>query len=144
VADTLETVDAAVRNLAGRYCAAVVDFDPSIFGDCWMRDAEWIAKGTTIQGRDRIVRVFERLRGQYSLCVQALLSGVVEVRSATEALATWQIREWQFAADGGATQLFGIYTDTCVFDGDRWRFARRDFRELFRGGFDPGGGRVVQ
>ena len=73
MADTFETVDAAVRNLAGRYCAAVVDFDRSNFGDCWMPDAEWIAKGTTISGRDRIVRLFEKLRGQYSLCVQALL-----------------------------------------------------------------------
>jgi SnoaL-like domain len=135
----ITTVDDAVRNLTGRYCAAVVDFDRDVFGACWTADAEWHAKGNVIEGRDRIVRVFGKLRGQYSLCVQELLSCVIEAESESAAVATWQIRELQFPLDGPGVQLLGIYTDRCVVDGDRWRFARRSFRELYRGPFDTGG-----
>ena len=133
------SVEDAVRNLTGRYCGAVVDFDREVFGSCWMPDAQWHAKGNVIEGRDRIVRVFEKLRQQYSLCVQELLSGVIDMVSPTEASATWQIRELQFPTDGPGVQLIGIYTDDCVFDGDRWRFARRAFRELYRGPLDTSG-----
>ena len=135
----VSTVDDAVRNLTGRYCAAVVDFDRDVFGACWTADAEWHAKGNVIEGRERIVRVFGKLRGQYALCVQELLSGVIAAESDTAAVATWQIRELQFPLDGPGVQLLGIYTDRCVVDGDRWRFASRSFRELYRGPFDTSG-----
>jgi len=133
------SVEEAVRNLTGRYCAAVVDFDRDVFGACWTPDAQWHAKGNVIAGRDRIVRVFEKLRGQYSLCVQELLSGVIERSSETEATATWQIRELQFPVDGAGVQLLGIYEDRCVFDEGQWRFASRAFRELYRGPLDTSG-----
>jgi len=134
------SVNDAVRNLTGRYCAAVVDFDREVFGGCWMADAQWHAKGNVIEGRERIVRVFGKLREQYSLCVQELLSGVIEPVSETEASATWQIREMQFPIDDGpGVQLIGIYADRCVLDGDRWRFASRAFRELYRGPLDTSG-----
>jgi hypothetical protein len=138
-ARVLSSVEEAVRNLTGRYCAAVVDFDRDVFGACWTADAQWHARGNVIEGRDRIVRVFGKLRGQYSLCVQELMSGVIEPVSATEARATWQIRELQFPLDGPGVHLLGIYEDHCVADGDQWRFARRSFRELFRGPFDTNG-----
>ena len=140
-ASMISTVHDAVRNLTGRYCAAVVDFDRDVFGACWTADAQWHAKGNVIESRDRIVRVFEKLRGQYSLCVQELLSGVIEPESETAAVATWQIRELQFPLGGPGVQLLGIYTDRCVVDGDRWRFARRSFRELYRGPLDTSGTR---
>jgi hypothetical protein len=133
------SVEEEVRNLTGRYCAAVVDFDRDVFGACWMPDAQWHAKGNVIEGRERIVRVFGKLREQYSLCVQELLSGVIEPVSGSEASATWQIRELQFPPAGGGVQLIGIYVDRCVLDGDRWRFASRSFRELYRGPFDTSG-----
>jgi hypothetical protein len=137
------SVEEAVRNLTGRYCAAVVDFDRDVFGACWMTDAEWHAKGNVIAGRDRIVRVFEKLRSQYSLCVQELLSGVIEPSSPTAAGATWQIRELQFPIEGPGVQLIGIYDDVVVHDGERWRFARRSFRELYRGPLDTSGTRAA-
>ena len=133
------SVEEAVRNLTGRYCAAVVDFDRDVFGGCWMPDAQWHAKGNVIEGRDRIVRVFEKLRRQYSLCVQELLSGVIEAVSETEAMATWQIRELQFPIDGTGAQLIGIYADRCLLDGDECKFASRSFRELYRGPLDTSG-----
>jgi hypothetical protein len=133
------SVEESVRNLTGRYCAAVVDFDREVFGACWMPDAQWHAKGNVIEGRDRITRVFEKLRGQYSLCVQELLSGVIEAATETEATATWQIRELQFPIDGAGVQLLGIYVDHCVLDGGQWRFASRAFRELYRGPLDTSG-----
>lgn len=132
-------MEEAVRNLTGRYCAAVVDFDREVFGACWTADAQWHAKGNVIEGRERIARVFAKLRGQYSLCVQELLSGVIEVVSRTEATATWQIREVQFPIEGPGVQLLGIYADRCVIDDGRWRFASRAFRELYRGPLDTSG-----
>jgi len=133
------TVEEAVRNLTGRYCAAVVDFDREVFGACWTADAQWHAKGNVIESRERIARVFAKLRGQYSLCVQELLSGVIEVVSETEATATWQIREVQFPIEGAGVQLLGIYADRCVLDDGQWRFASRAFRELYRGPLDTSG-----
>jgi SnoaL-like domain len=133
------SVEEAVRNLTGRYCAAVVDFDREVFGACWMADAQWHAKGNIIEGRERIVRVFEKLRRQYSLCVQELLSGVIETVSETEASATWQIRELQFPIEGAGVQLLGIYADRCVLHAGQWQFASRSFRELYRGPLDTSG-----
>jgi hypothetical protein len=104
-----------------------------------MPDAQWHAKGNVIEGRERIVRVFDKLRRQYALCVQELLSGVIEVVSDTEAAATWQIRELQFPPDGAGVQLIGIYVDRCVANGGQWRFASRAFRELYRGPLDTSG-----
>jgi hypothetical protein len=137
------SVEEAVRNLTGRYCAAVVDFDREVFGACWSPDAQWHAKGNVIEGRDRIVRVFEKLRSQYALCVQELLSGVIEPTSPSQATATWQIRELQFPIEGTGVQLLGIYDDVVVHDGERWRFARRSFRELYRGPLDTSGTRAA-
>jgi SnoaL-like domain len=133
------SVEEAVRNLTGRYCAAVVDFDREVFGACWMPDAQWHAKGNVIEGRERISKVFAKLRGQYSLCVQELLSGVIEVVSPTEASATWQIREIQFPLEGAGVQLLGIYADRCVLGSGHWQFASRSFRELYRGSLDTSG-----
>ncbi len=133
------SVEEAVRNLTGRYCAAVVDFDREVFGACWTEAAQWHAKGNVIEGRERISRVFAKLRGQYSLCVQELLCGVIEVVSENEATATWQIRELQFPPEGAGVQLLGVYSDRCILDGGQWQFASRAFRELYRGSLDTSG-----
>ena len=133
-------IDWAVRNLIGRYCAAVAEFSPERFAACWALDAEWVAKGNVITGRDRIVRVFARLREPFALCVQEPLSGVLDVESAESATAQWQIRELQFPGGGApGTQLLGIYTDRYAPVDGRWCFARREFRELFRGPLDTTG-----
>jgi ketosteroid isomerase-like protein len=132
-------VGEAVRNLAGRYCEAVLSGDPDAFAACWSDDAEWVAAGGRVfGGRARIVQVFEKARVPFELCVQELLSAVIEPvgEGSTTARARWQIRELQWRTDGSTTFVIGTYTDDCGLDADGvWRFRRRQFDEVRRGTF---------
>ena len=94
--------------------------------------------GYVHSGRARITHVFTRARVPFRLCVQELLSGVVEAAGeGTDAAdAVWQIRELQWRTDGSQTFLIGTYTDVCrPGDDGVWRFARREFTEVLRGTF---------
>jgi uncharacterized protein (TIGR02246 family) len=126
-----------VANLAGRYCAAVLSGDAKDFADCWSTDASWVVPGGhQHEGRDRIASVFEKVREPFRLCVQELLSGVVEPLGPDAATAVWQIRELQWRTDGTQTFVIGTYTDDCARDADGvWRFTRREFADLARGTF---------
>jgi uncharacterized protein (TIGR02246 family) len=126
-----------VENLAGRYCAAVLSGAPDDFAACWAEDARWLVPGGYIhEGRDRIVHVFTKARVPFRLCVQELLSGVVDATGEGSARAVWQIRELQWRTDGTQTLLIGTYTDDCVRGDDGvWRFAQREFAEVHRGTF---------
>jgi hypothetical protein len=133
-------IDAAVRNRTGLYCEAVSGFDLDLFADCWMADARWEVPGAApTVGREAIVGLFASIRAGYRLCVQELLSGVVEPDDDGTAIARWHIRELQWRNDGEGRQLIGIYTDRLVPDGGVLRFASRHFEPLYRGGADLGG-----
>jgi hypothetical protein len=132
-------LDHAVRNLTGRYCEAVVRFDLELFSSCWSDDAAWIVPNVkTTTGRSDIVALFSALRGEYRLCVQELLSGVIEPADdhGLAADACWQVRELQWPVDGAVRCVIGSYTDHVVLDGGSWRFARRRFDLLYRGPVD--------
>ncbi len=137
--DELE-IDRAVRNLTARYCDAVASFDVDLFASLWTADADWVVAGArTTSGRERIVRLFSRLRSDYLLCTQELMSGSVTPvvgASPRAADAHWQIREFQWKADTAVSCVMGVYRDHVVFDDDQWRFARRQFDVLYRGPVD--------
>jgi hypothetical protein len=115
----------------------VLSGSPDEFAACWADDSEWVVVGgATFAGRERIVRVFAKARVPFRLCVQELLSGVVETTGEGRARAVWQIREVQWRTDETQTYVIGTYTDDCVRGGDGvWRFARREFAEAQRGTF---------
>ena len=132
-------IDRAVRNLTARYCDAVARNDGELFMSLWTADADWVAAGHTTSGRERIARVFGKLRGGYVLCTQELMSGYVDPRDegrGPAADARWQIRELQWKAEEPVSCVLGIYSDHVVFDGGAWRFARRQFDILYRGPVD--------
>ena len=136
--DVDAATDVAVRNLVGRYCEAVFHFDVAAFRACWHDDAVWgVAGARPIEGIDRIVRVFERLRGPLPRCLQLVASGVVEAGPhAGEVEARWVIRELQWPVEPGAegVDLYGMYRDTIRVDADGvWRFAARSFAQVARG-----------
>lgn len=137
--DELE-IDCAVRNLTARYCDAVTACDVDLFASLWTTDADWVVAGArTTSGRERIVRLFARLRSEYLLCTQELMSGSVTplvVASPRAADAQWQIREYQWKTDAAVSCVVGIYRDHVVLDDDQWRFARRSFDVLYRGPVD--------
>ena len=137
-------IDRAVRNVTARYCDAVARNDGPLFASLWSADAEWVAAGRTTTGRDRIARVFGKLRDQYVLCTQELMSGHVEpcdadAGASPTAQAHWQIREFQWKADVPVSCVLGIYTDRLVVEDGAWRFARRTFDILYRGPVDLSG-----
>lgn len=134
-------IDCAVRNLTARYCDAVARNDSDLFVSLWTSDADWVAAGHVTSGRDRIARVFGRLRGEYVLCTQELMSGYVVPVACTEGLphaaeARWQIRELQWKVGSPVSCVMGIYRDHLVVDDGEWRFARRQFDILYRGPVD--------
>lgn len=135
-------IDRAVRNLTARYCDAVARNDGEIFASLWTLEADWVVPGArTTSGRERIARVFAKLRGDYVLCTQELMSGYVVpgdpgVGSASTAEARWQIREFQWKADAPVSCVLGIYSDQLVIEDGVWRFARRQFDILYRGPVD--------
>ena len=130
-------VECEVRNLAGRYCDAVLRGDRERFADCWTADAQWVVPGgEVLAGRDVIVERYVELRRPFLFCVQELLSGVIEPgqESGADAVATWQIREVQRRGDGRTNCVIGVYDDVMRRDDDGvLRFARRRFDVVYRG-----------
>lgn len=133
-----DALDRAVRNLTARYCDAVARFDMELFASLWADDADWVVgSGAPTSGRDRIARVFGRLRGDYGLCTQELMSGYVTPDAATtSASARWQIREYQWKADAPVNCVMGIYSDQLAVREGRCLFVRRRFDVLYRGPVD--------
>jgi hypothetical protein len=128
-----------VRQLAARYCDAVVRFDADLYGSLWTADAVWETTRGDIVGRDAILGTYTKMRARYALCLQQLLSGFVEDGRPDEGdppgalRATWHIREVERTNDGEGIELFGTYRDVCVAGSDHWQFARRRFEALYRG-----------
>jgi len=135
-------VDLAVRDLTARYCDAVARCDGELFASLWAEDADWVVPGVaTTSGRDRIARLFLRLREGFVLCTQELLSGrVVPDDGATAqhggARARWQIREHQWTDGAPVSCVMGLYTDRLVAAAGVWRFAERRFDIVYRGPVD--------
>jgi hypothetical protein len=128
-----------VRQLAGRYCDAVVRFDPDLYGSLWTADAVWETTRGDIVGREDILATYTKMRARYALCLQHLLSGVVEDGRPEDGdppgalRATWHIHETERTLDGEGIELYGTYRDVCVPGPDGWQFARRRFDALYRG-----------
>lgn len=131
-------VDHAVRDLTARYCDAVARCDGDLFASLWAADAHWVVAGAgTTSGRDRIARLFLKLRAGFELCTQELLSGrVVAGPDLASARARWQIREHQWKLDAPVSCVMGVYTDRLVLDGGSWCFAERRFDLVYRGPVD--------
>jgi uncharacterized protein (TIGR02246 family) len=131
-------IDRAVRDLTARYCDAVARCDGDLFATLWSTDADWVVPGArTTSGRERIARLFMKLREDYVLCTQELMSGrVVPAPEAGAARARWQIREFQWKDGAPVSCVMGIYTDRLLVEDGAWRFAERRFDIVYRGPVD--------
>ena len=126
----------AVRRLVGRYCDAVTRFDPDQFGDTWAEDGVWhLPGGQEVRGRPDIVALYGDSRARFALCVQELLSSVIDPAGH----ARFTVRELQWPKDGEGSQLIGVYDDTYSGPPDAPRFASRRFTILYRGSADLSG-----
>ena len=127
-----------VRNLVGRYCHEVTTLDVDRWAATWAADATWTIPGEgTLVGRDAIRDTFARIRRTYLLCVQEILSGVIDVVDDDHATARWYIRELQWRDVEGETfgsELIGTYDDTIVRTSDgELLFGARRFSLLYAG-----------
>ena len=132
-----------IRNLVGRYCEAVARFDVELFASCWTDDASWGLGGQPpTLGREAIIALFDRARRPFELCIQEILSGVVDGPALGEGShgglrsARWIVRELQWKADRAPSCLIGIYTDGVHVEGTGARFHDRRFTALYRGPVD--------
>lgn len=130
-------VEGAVRTLTARYCDAVLRCDTERFASLWASDGSWVVPGVAATvGRDRIARLFAKLRQGFELCTQELLSGMVVAGPTGQARARWQIREFQWRSNGPPSCVMGVYTDHLVIEDGAWCFAERRFDIVYRGAVD--------
>ncbi len=126
----------ALRALVGRYCDAVTRFDVEAFADTWALDAVWhIPGGEALRGREAIAERYAEIRALYSLCVQEILSSIVD----PEGRARWYVRELQWREGAEGSQLIGVYDDSFSGEATSPRFASRRFTLLYRGPADLSG-----
>ncbi len=86
-----------MRALVGRYCDAVARFDVEAFADTWGPDAIWhFPRGEDLLGREAIAARYREARAGYALCVQEILSSIVDPAGS----ARWYVRELQWRKDG--------------------------------------------
>lgn len=126
----------AIRKLVARYCDAVLRFDAEAFGATWAPDAVWhIPGGDDVHGREAITRTYAEIRALYPMCVQEILSSIIE----PEGRARTTVRELQWRPEGEGSQLIGVYDDTFSGPPDAPLFASRRFTLLYRGPADLSG-----
>jgi hypothetical protein len=124
--------DLEIRALLADMLDAVARGDADAWGRCWTPDGVWVIPGYgELVGVDAVAH-FAELRGQYELCVQALLSGRADVRG-DRGTGRWYFREVQRVSPGTGTELLGCYDDDYQRTAEGWRFSRRRFWILYRG-----------
>jgi ketosteroid isomerase-like protein len=126
----------AVRTLVARYCDAVLRFDSEAFAATWAEDAVWHIPGADdVHGRDAIAAKYSEIRVLYPMCVQELLSALIDPAGR----GRFTVRELQWRPDGDGSQLIGVYDDTFSGPPDLPLFASRRFTILYRGPVDLSG-----
>lgn len=123
----------AIEDLVASYCDAAARADEATFASCWTHDATWTGPGLDRTGRDAIVRAWAKMRARFTVALQGVVSGRVQVHGAT-ATGTWWIRELLVPLDGPPRETVGRYDDHYAYvdgpdgpDGPGWRIARRAF-----------------
>jgi hypothetical protein len=131
-------IELDVRNLVGRYCHEVSNFDLDRWSATWAVDATWSIPGEgVVVGLDAIRATFATIRSTYLLCVQELLRSVVEIVDDAHATARWYIRELQWREFDGeivGSELIGTYDDEMARSSDgELLFTSRRFTLLYSG-----------
>ena len=122
----------ALRELVARYADAVCRRDAAAWRATWAADGEWQIMGQTVQGRDEIVALWERLMGGIPQVIQIPHEGLIEIEGDRASLR-WYVTEQGKLADGSALVMSGVYLDECVKEDEIWLFAKRVFHSLYSG-----------
>ena len=134
----------AIRDLVAHFAEIVNDMRPLDMPEIFTPDAEFAIKGwSTMHGSSEIAGFLAGVIGHWDMIFQAVNSGriTIEADNPDHARGTWYITEYGRYRDGNETYLGGRYRDQYVRTSDGWRFARREFRGMWRRA-EPAGERM--
>ena len=130
-----------IEDLVHRYADAVVHRDGQQWAATWASDAVWdLGGGRRVEGRDAIVELWHRSMARYSVVVQTVLNGTVDLDiSAGTGSGRWYVQEITRRSDGETAIMLAHYDDTYVRTDGGWRFASRALSIHYRGPSDLSG-----
>ena len=130
-----------IRDLVATFAEIVNDMRPDDMRTIFIADAEFAVRGwTSLRGVGELVGFLTGVIGHWDMIFQAVNSGRIVI-DGDEATGTWYITEYGRYRDGNETFLGGRYRDRYVRTDAGWRFARREFRGMFRRA-EPAGERM--
>lgn len=132
----------AIRALTAAYTDAINRSDIDDVARVYDDDATFtMMDRPTVVGRGAILDTLRSTVVRYSMIMQLVHSGVVQVDGAgARARARWQITEYQIYPDGTSRVVAGRYEDELVRRADGWKFSSRTFTARYLGAPDLSSG----
>jgi hypothetical protein len=121
------TAECMIRQLHARYVDAVWRKDIASFGDCFSENCEWRIAGRVMRGRGEITRFMSQVFDGFERILLTPRTPCLEVGDGAASARTY-ITENSKMIDGTSLFAIGSYYERFVDEGDRWRFAWREYR----------------
>jgi ketosteroid isomerase-like protein len=119
----------AIRALNDAYCDAVFRRDPADWGANWAEDARWNLMGEDIDGRAKIVAVWEGAMATFGFVAFFAQMGALRV-DGDRAEGTVYTHELLENADGSISRPVGRYDDVYTRVDGSWLFQERRYNFL--------------
>jgi ketosteroid isomerase-like protein len=119
----------AIRALNDAYCDAVFRRDPADWGANWAEDARWNLMGEDIDGRAKIVAVWEGAMASFGFVAFFAQMGALRI-DGDRAEGTVYTHELLENADGSTSRPVGRYDDIYARVDGRWLFKERRYNFL--------------
>ncbi len=119
----------AIRNLHDSYADAVFRRDASDWGSNWAIDGRWHLMGTTVEGRDNIVGMWNGAMAGFAFVAFFAQPGAIEIDGdhATGRVFTHEVLETQ---EGDIRRPVGRYDDVYVKRDGKWLYEERIYTML--------------
>ena len=119
----------AIRNLPESYADAVFRRDASDWGSNWAIDGRWHLMGTTVEGRDTIVGMWNGAMAGFAFVAFFAQAAAIEIEGdqATGRVFTHEVLE---TVDGESRRPVGRYDDIYVKSDGRWFYQERIYAML--------------
>jgi ketosteroid isomerase-like protein len=119
----------AIRALHDGYADAVFRRDAADWGSNWAEDGRWDLMGTTVEGRDAIVTLWNGAMGGFTFVAFFSQCAAIEIDgdSATGRVFTHEVLE---TVEGTMSRPVGRYDDHYVKRGGRWLYQERRYNLL--------------
>jgi ketosteroid isomerase-like protein len=119
----------AIRALHDSYSDAVFRRDADQWGGNWAEDGRWHLMGTTVEGRDSIVGLWNGAMGGFAFVAFFSQCAAIEIDgdTATGRVFTHEVLE---GSDGTLSRPVGRYDDHYVKRDGRWLYQERRYTLL--------------